>query len=339
MEYFLVLGICFVVYIIRLIVYQNSSKPKINNTNVYSREPDARINSRASDVRIYSREPDLARIQKLTDEGMKRLSNRGLERLMLDDYTFKTKLSSPANTSLTVIQEQLQLCLNEILFRFHVLPVISLVVEERDSNTANSAIGLYSPNKIKILVKNTDMPEMLIAALCHESVHYLMHFLLIADKDSDMDEGLTDVISCLAGFSDTMIQSNADRPAPYLINPEFREVKRILLSRRPELQRAYRQEKARQSTMTQLRKNCNGAREMISLARNLLKTSVPSASLSKNRFAVIQKAMLALETGDYDRRIQRAEQIKDENLTEVLKADEDVMRICGEIFEVLQAYR
>ena len=212
---------------------------------------------------------------------------------------------------------------------------------ELDGNNAesDSAMGIYLGDKIKLQLKKTYTPKDIMHALCHESVHYLLHYLNINGSDTYMDEGLTEVVCCLAGFSNTMIASNANRYVPYLIDPEFREVKRLLLSRRPELLKADGMEKARQSAMAQLKKNCKGALDMISLAGNFLETSTPSASLSKEQFAAIQKTMLAFETGDYTRRIQKAEQIKGEDLQEVLDADEDVMRICGEIFEVLQAYR
>lgn len=287
---------------------------------------------------VYSREADLAYVQRLTGDAMNRLKSRELEWLMLEDFEFRTRISSPQKAPLSVIQGELQACLSEMLVHLHMLPDIRLQVTDKpELVNQGTAMGTFRGTDIQVLVQPGFPPDLIAAALCHECTHYFMHYLRIDSMDADLNEGLTEVTACLIGFSNIMIRAVANRNLPYLIPPEFKEARRLLLAERQKLKNSQQAEKQLQTARGQLRNHITGAYDMLQHTQGMLAACKPTyGRLSKAQMREMQRTMLSLENGSFTAQLKQAEKAESGNTAQVLAADRTVLNICAALFQVLQ---
>ena len=183
------------------------------------------------------RQPDLKRTKTLYYVALCKLEQKGRSELMMTDYHIRTRVDPPAKTDLAVIQRQLQSVLMELLSHLHLMPNVRLIVTRDPAELVNKgAMGEYDGDfgnkKIRLLVLPEYTAESVVAALCHECAHYFAYSCGIAETDRDTNEGLTDTLTILLGFSEAILGSHGNRALPYLNEPEFRELKKLLMEYR-----------------------------------------------------------------------------------------------------------
>ena len=290
------------------------------------------------------RKPEEERVNSLFNIASGLLKERGMQWLMLQDYSFRTTISKPGSIPLEETQQQLQSALTEILSHVHIMPDVRLEVTNNPADLSGpDRAGEYSYNKVvRVLVSASHTAEGLLEVLCHETTHYIMHVknLSLPVQDNDMTEGLTEVTACLLGFSEAMIASDSTRNPPYLNKPEFQKVRKLLLERRAVLQKKKDRAAELKAAREQLRKNLASARTMMEQTRAMMAVNkTPSARrMSKASFKRLQHAMLSLENGSYAETLAHAEAALKRGPDDVHKADEQVLNICGDLFRVMLAF-
>ena len=290
------------------------------------------------------RKPEEERVNSLFNIASGLLKERGMQWLMLQDYSFRTTISKPGFIPLEETQQQLQSALTEILSHVHIMPDVRLEVTNNPADLSGpDRAGEYSYNKVvRVLVSASHTAEGLLEVLCHETTHYIMHVknLSLPVQDNDMTEGLTEVTACLLGFSEAMIASDSTRNPPYLNKPEFQKVRKLLLERRAVLQKQKDRAAELKAAREQLRKNLASARTMMEQTRAMMAVNkTPSARrMSKASFKRLQHAMLSLENGSYAETLAHAEAALKRGPDDVHKADEQVLNICGDLFRVMLAF-
>ena len=281
----------------------------------------------ARPVTLPGREPDLERTRRLFNLAEQKLGKLGSQDLMLRDFSFRATLSAVQVNNLQEAQTQLQSMLIEMLPHLHLLPNIRLIATRDKSQLLPGALGQYDQNgsysTIRMLVEPGTAPELLVAALCHECTHYFMRSYMLEDPDRQTNEGLTDTMACLLGFSEIMLRSNSNRPLPYLNHAEFEEVRRCLLASRSILQEKYDRKQNLAAARAQLQKNLSGARAMIEQARAMISVNkTPNRSMSGASLSLLQQTLLALENGTYTETLRRAEAALSGDLSAVRRADD-----------------
>ena len=290
------------------------------------------------------RKPEEERVNSLFNIASGLLKDRGMQWLMLQDYSFRTTISKPGFIPLEETQQQLQSALTEILSHVHIMPDVRLEVTNNPADLSGpDRAGEYSYNKVvRVLVSASHTAEGLLEVLCHETTHYIMHVknLSLPVQDNDMTEGLTEVTACLLGFSEAMIASDSTRNPPYLNKPEFQKVRKLLLERRAVLQKKKDRAAELKAAREQLRKNLASARTMMEQTRAMMAVNKTPTSrrMSKASFKRLQHAMLSLENGSYAETLALAEAALKRGPDDVHKADEQVLNICGDLFRVMLAF-
>ena len=205
-------------------------------------------------------------------------------------------------------------------------------------------MGEYShgffQKSISVLVSPSYTASDLLNVLCHEATHYFMYTLGINDPDPDRNEGLTEVMSCQIGFCEAMMVSNINRNPPYLNQPEFRQVRKLLQARRSALRREKDRAEDLEGARLQLRKNLSGARTMLEQARAMIAVNPAprGRKMSRASLALLQQAMLALETGAYTETLRQAEASLSGDAAAVLAADRKVLTLCGDVVRIMAAF-
>lgn len=290
------------------------------------------------------RKPEEERVNSLFNIASGLLKERGMQWLMLQDYSFRTTISKPGSIPLEETQQQLQSALTEILSHVHIMPDVRLEVTNNPADLSGpDRAGEYSYNKVvRVLVSASHTAEGLLEVLCHETTHYIMHVknLSLPVQDNDMTEGLTEVTACLLGFSEAMIASDSTRNPPYLNKPEFQKVRKLLLERRAVLQKKKDRAAELKAAREQLRKNLASARTMMEQTSAMMAVNKTPTSrrMSKASFKRLQHAMLSLENGSYSEALAHAEAALKRGPDDVHKADEQVLNICGDLFRVMLAF-
>ena len=290
------------------------------------------------------RKPEEERVNSLFNIASGLLKERGMQWLMLQDYSFRTTISKPGFIPLEETQQQLQSALTEILSHVHIMPDVRLEVTNNPADLSGpDRAGEYSYNKVvRVLVSASHTAEGLLEVLCHETTHYIMHVknLSLPVQDNDMTEGLTEVTACLLGFSEAMIASDSTRNPPYLNKPEFQKVRKLLLERRAVLQKQKDRAAELKAAREQLRKNLASARTMMEQTSAMMAVNKTPTSrrMSKASFKRLQHAMLSLENGSYAETLAHAEAALKRGPDDVHKADEQVLNICGDLFRVMLAF-
>jgi len=290
------------------------------------------------------RKPEEERVNSLFNIASGLLKERGMQWLMLQDYSFRTTISKPGSIPLEETQQQLQSALTEILSHVHIMPDVRLEVTNNPADLSGpDRAGEYSYNKVvRVLVSASHTAEGLLEVLCHETTHYIMHVknLSLPVQDNDMTEGLTEVTACLLGFSEAMVASDSTRNPPYLNKPEFQKVRKLLLERRAVLQKKKDRAAELKAAREQLRKNLASARTMMEQTSAMMAVNKTPTSrrMSKASFKRLQHAMLSLENGSYSEALAHAEAALKRGPDDVHKADEQVLNICGDLFRVMLAF-
>lgn len=290
------------------------------------------------------RKPEEERVNSLFNIASGLLKERGMQWLMLQDYSFRTTISKPGSVPLEETQQQFQSALTEILSHVHIMPDVRLEVTNNPADLSGpDRAGEYSYNKVvRVLVSASHTAEGLLEVLCHETTHYIMHVknLSLPVQDKDMTEGLTEVTACLLGFSEAMIASDSTRNPPYLNKPEFQKVRKLLLERRAVLQKQKDRAEELKAAREQLRKNLASARTMMEQTSAMMAVNKTPTSrrMSKASFKRLQHAMLSLENGSYSEALAHAEAALKRGPDDVHKADEQVLNICGDLFRVMLAF-
>ena len=293
---------------------------------------------------VFSREPDRKRIHGRFGMAEQKLGKVGLTDLMLRDFHFRTQLSQAQCKDPQQVQARLQSMLMEMLPHLHLLPDIRVIMTRDPSELIHGALGQYehsgSIKTIRILLVPDATPALLAATLCHECSHYFLYSYVLSEPDRDINEGLTEVMACLVGFSEIMIQADPNRDPPYLNRPEFEEARRCLLAARPALQQKHDQKRSLLSARTQLKKNLAGGRAMLEQARAMIAVSKsPKKKLSRGELARLQQTLLALENGSCTERLNQAEKALSGDLAAVRGADDSVLAVCGELYRLMLAFQ
>ena len=295
----------------------------------------------------YVREADYTRTRYLFNMTRWKLEQKGLGDLMMTDYCFKTKVGSPKTTDIYTLQEQLQKILMEILTHIHMMPNVRLIVTQDPQRLdLKGAMGEYHNDylnkQIRLLVSPDYTAEMIVAALCHECAHYFAYSYGISETTQDLNEGLTDTLTILLGFSDAVLKVNNNRQLPYLIQPEFQELRKM--------QQEYRKEKKAEQTAAkeldaarkQLCKNIEGAKTMIEQVRAMIsvnKTPTKSKRHTRKDMEKLQKTLFELESGAFDDSLVRTEKAVKGDLSQVRAADDEVLEICSKLYLLMLTFQ
>ena len=288
--------------------------------------------------------PDLERTHMLFDKCRQRLEYVGLTDLMLRDFAFQTKLTQAQCDNDAQAEAQLQSMLIEMLPHLHLLPNVKLLVTTDASKLQDGALGEYDHGQRTVrilLLPGQRSPELLASALCHECIHCFLYTYGISAQDPQLNEGLTEAMASLVGFSQIMIRANANRQLPYLNRAEFEELRKSLLEIRPQLQQQADQKRNLQTAREQLKKNLSGAWAMIEQAKAMIAVNKAPQSkrLSPAELRQLQQTLLALENGSYAVALRQAEKGLNGDLAAVRKADDSVLAICGRLYRLMLAFR
>lgn len=290
------------------------------------------------------REPDTDRVRRLFAMAEKKLGTLGQTDLMLKDFRFRTQLTQAQCKDMQQAQTQLQSMLLELLPHLHLLPDIRLVMTEDPSGMINGALGQYEHSggvkTIRMLMVPYATPELMAAALCHECTHYFLSSYLLNDPDPKLNEGLTETMACLVGFSEIMIRGDSRREPPYLNRPEFEQLRQLLLAARSDIQQKYDRERNLAAARAQLKKNLTGARSMVEQTQAMIAVNKsPRKRLSQKQLAQLQQTLLSLENGSFAERLKQAERSLTGDLAAVRKADDSVLAVCGELYRLMLAFQ
>ena len=310
----------------------------------------ARANKKASQGgqrAAARREPDLERAKTLYYMALCKLEKKGQRDLLMADYHIRTRVDPPAKTELAVLQGQLQSVLMELLAHLHLMPNVRLVVTRDPAELVNKgAMGEYDSDyqdkKIRLLVLPEYTAESVVAALCHECAHCFAHSWGIAETDKDTNEGLTDALTVLLGFGEAVLSSRGDRAFPYLNEPEFRELKKLLLEYRAARKARQAEAQDLSAAREQLKKNIAGARDMLGHAQAMIsvkKTPTAGRRMSKAELTELQKILLDFESGTFEEALDRAQKQADGSLEQVRRADDGVLDVCAKAYRLMLAFR
>lgn len=322
-SYLLTIAVVFVIWLVINAVRSSKSEKQAAST----RKPT----SPEEKKRIDSLEADFAA----------RLEKKGLSWLMLKDYSFRQTITPPRSTPLRETERQLQQALIEILEHLHLLPIVRLEVTDDPGKLQTDGMGEYShgydQKVIRMLIKPEYSAADVLYCLCHEATHFFMYSHNIQPGDRDLNEGLTEVGVCMIGFSETVLSSTMTRSYPYLRKEEFEQVRQLLLRRRASMRTQTDPETARR----QLRRNLQGAGPMLEQTRAMIaaNTRPNPRRISSEAMKAMQRAMLALESGEYEETLRRAEAALRKDAEAVRAADSEVLAICGTLFQVMLAFR
>ncbi len=293
------------------------------------------------------REPDFSRTKQLFNMALWKLVQKNQSDLLMADYHIRTKVGSPETTDLSVLERQLQSVLMELLAHLHLMPDIRLIVTRDPAKLVNQgAMGEYHSDynnrQIRLLVSPSYSANDVVAALCHECSHYFAYSCGIAESDRDTNEGLTDTLSILLGFSESVLSSNNNRAFPYLNGPEFRELKKLLLQYREAQKSRQAQKQELASAREQLRKNIAGASGMIAQAQAMIsvkKMPEKRKRMSRAELAELQSILLEFESGSFSDTLNMADKVVNGSFQQVRQADYRVLDICAKTYKLMLAFR
>ena len=300
----------------------------------------------AAQVQAMYRPPEEQRVTSLFNNAAERLRKKGMEWLLLEDYHFRTIVSTPGSVPLAETQKQLQSALMELLSHVHIMPDVTLEVTDDPAkmsspNRAGEYSHDYRSKVIRVLTSVSSRSEDLMDTLCHEATHYIMYSLNIQAADPDLNEGLTEVTTCLLGFTETRLAAGGNRNSPYLNKPEFEIVQRLLRERRAAIRQQQDRAAELEASRQQLRKNLEGGRVMLEQVRAMIAVNKTPGNrrMSKAELAMLQQAMLRLETGVYEESFRRAEARLRADAAAVRQADQELLAVCGDLFRIMLAFR
>jgi hypothetical protein len=293
------------------------------------------------------RQPDLERTRSLYYMTLCKLEQKGHSDLMMTDYHIRTRVDPPAKTDIAVLQRQLQSVLMELLAHLHLMPNVRLIVTQDASKLVNKgAMGEYdgdvNDKKIRLLVLPEYTAESVVAALCHECAHCFAYSCGIAETDKDANEGMTDTLTILLGFSEAILSSHGNRALPYLNEPEFQELRRLLLEYRKTKKAKQAAAQDLSAARTQLKKNIAGARDMLGHAQAMIsvkKSPAAGKRMSKAELTELQKILLDFESGSYQEVLDGAQRQADGSLEQVRRADDRVLDVCAKTYKLMLAFR
>ncbi len=295
----------------------------------------------AASTRKPTSAEEKARIISLEADFAARLEQKGLSWLMLEDYSFRQTITPPNSTPLRETERQLQQALIEILEHLHLLPIVRLKVTDDPGKLHADNMGEYShgffQKEIRLLIKPEYSAADVLDCLCHEATHFFMYSHNMQAEDRNLNEGLTEVGACMIGFSEAVLSSSMRRNYPYLRKEEFEQVRHLLLRRRASMRPQTDPETARR----QLRRNLQGVGPMLEQARAMIaaNTKPNPRRMSPEAAKAMQRAMLALEAGEYEETLRRAEAALQKDAEAVRAADSEVLAICGTLFQVMLTFR
>lgn len=287
------------------------------------------------------------------------LKSKGVETLMLRDFTFSHHLTRKDIRSENLVP-RLTAMAKEVTDALSLpqLKEVTVTVIPRD-NTEVRYFGTYesSYRRINFFIKPDCFPEQLEAALCHECTHYFMDTLSMDDwSDRQRNEYRTDVMSCLVGFSRIMIRGYTvmtharyrvvtwetdGMRVGYLDAVDCEHVRSFLLKARPIIQQKHRLQESIQKMKTDLVRNTAGARAMLEQL-NAMKSSYgqPNAGRIRQKdMTSLQKAMYSLESGELEARLRQCETMSHQGDDQLKKALESVDALCQDLSLLHAAYK
>ena len=170
-------------------------------------------------------------------------------------------------------------------------------------------------------------------------------------SDRQKNEYMTDVISCLVGFSKIMIRgymvmtharyrvimwdTNSMRVG-YLDAVDCEHVREVLLEQPPELQKRLKERTDREALRLEVERNIAGAKAMLEQIEAMYEShSIPKPGhMSKANLSVLQNALLSLETGELRTRLNQCESQRD-----VAAASKEIASLCKELTVLHAAFR
>lgn len=297
---------------------------------------------------------DAAILDELCAKSFALLHRSGLDSLMLKDFSFSRHLTKKDVKSPN-LRQKLTSMTREITDWLGLPPLkeVTVTLLPKDSNYAKH-FGTYESayRRINFYLKEDTFPEQIEAAICHECTHYFMELRLLDDwSDRQKNEYMTDVISCLVGFSKIMIRgymvmtharyrvimwdTNSMRVG-YLDAVDCEHVREVLLKQRPELQKRLKERTDREALRLEVERNIAGAKAMLEQIEAMYEShSIPKPGhMSKANLSVLQNALLSLETGELRTRLNQCESQRD-----VAAASKEIASLCKELTVLHAAFR
>ena len=328
----------------------------LNLLNVLFHKPRARTLKAADKQAQDLGEAAPDRLAETTADLLRR---HGLEKLMLGDFAFRTRLSKADCKDAPALQRKLWDMMMEVVHHLSLVPLREVTVQFVTDAEAKGRIGEYDSGnrRISFYIQNKHLPEQIAAALCHECTHYFMEVNGLNDwSDRLLNERRTDVMTCLIGFSKIMIDgymvmtkahyrvvtwTAESQRVGYLDAEDCTVVRRRLLALRPELERR-QAERQRQAEHRRELENClSGARVMLTQVADTraVRSAPDTGRLPKRELARLQAALLALESGELEGMLRRAEAASKDDPAQLEAARRDALSVCEALSLILSAYR
>lgn len=329
--------VCIGIYLLRVLL----SKPKKKRLDSGEKTPRGQASA-----------------ERLAETAIAAFERKGMENLLLTDFSFQSQLTKDECGSLSLMEKKLQSMMAEVLNYLHLAP-ISLHVYPAGEHTKTDRLGEFdgTHRTLNFYIKGVYAPEQLAAALCHECTHYFMNIYLFDDwNDRALNERRTDVVACLAGFSKIMIdgymvisdveyevtswKTTNSRKVGYLNARKCRNVRKILLENRTRLLQKKRSRDEMEDIRMRLKKQISVAEELIEYAENMLAViRIPDGhKQSKKEMKNTQLAFMALENGDLKLKLKQIKAMQNGTLDQLREAEKNTEEICGTLSRILAAF-
>lgn len=299
---------------------------------------------------------DAAALNSLCQSASALLERNHLEKLMLGDFRFSSRLKKREIRDPGLLQRLTDMA-REVTDSLELPPLREVTLKILPKNSqGGKAFGTYESafKRINFFIKEDSFPEHIEAALCHECTHYFMDVRGLDDwRDRLTNERRTDVMACLIGFSRIMIKGymimtharyrvisweTDSMRVGYLDAVDCEQVRKYLLARRPQIQSKQQAQANADRMKLDLARNIAGAKAMLEQIEILYAShgAPKPGRMSGRDLARLQRALLSLETGDLRRRLTQCEAQTGGDANARLKA---VNELCGEISILHAAFR
>ncbi len=142
---------------------------------------------------------------------MGRLKEKGMGAWLLRDCVFQTKITEKDINNLDLLAPKLSALEKEIAAWLNQprAPHLDFYRKKQpeDDRVADYNHGTRSIEVFYRRIRNCS-PETVVSSMCHESAHWFMYCMGLADPDPVKNERNTDITACLLGFSAYMITGN-----------------------------------------------------------------------------------------------------------------------------------
>ena len=297
------------------------------------------------DVGSTTVETGIGGVEELTKTSVSLLKRKGLEGFLLKDFSFSMVIEKDYLTSPGLLKSLTQQMVKEltVYLKLPPIPINAYIVE---NHQGRGKAGEYAGTckEIRLFVTEAHEPEQVAAVLCHEVTHYFMQWYGLDDPgDIRLNERRTDVIACLIGFSEIMVNGymvmsslenwgtafpTTSSKVGYLNATECKMVCEYLL----EYRRNTVDKKEEETGLAAFYYHLKEAQDLLEQINRIPKEDYQFTDNVTN-LVELQSMFLNLETGVYAEKIRKAEgmMLEDQMKDALLLQDESLLQVCNDL--------